>query len=50
MTQEEYIEHEVKLRVHNLRFEHLEAKLNFLIVLVITGILTPILLHWAKLI
>ena len=50
MTKEEYIEHEVKLRVHDYKFKHLDYKLNFIIALGISGIVIPVLLHWAKLI
>ncbi len=54
---EHYIEHEVRLRVndekfksHEKRFDALEAKLNWIITLVISGILIPIVLHGLKLI
>jgi hypothetical protein len=48
MTKDEYIEHEVKLRVHDHKFKMLEAKLNFIIGLGISGVILPVLLHWAK--
>lgn len=48
MTQEEYIEHEVKLRLHDYNFKRMEAKLNLLIGLVISGWLLPIALHFLK--
>ena len=50
MNSEEYIEHEVKLRVHDYKFKILESKLNFLITLGLGGLILPIILHWAKLI
>jgi hypothetical protein len=57
MTQEQYIEHEVKLRVHDERFgvhgerfAKLEAKLNWIITLLVSGMLLPIVLHFFKLI
>lgn len=52
---ETYIEHEVKLRLHDEKFDliradfhKLETKLNSLIALVISGIIIPVLLHWTK--
>lgn len=57
MTTEQYIEHEVKLRVHDERFGvhserfgRLEAKLNWIITLLVSGMLLPIVLHLLKLI
>ncbi len=50
MTTEEYIDHEVRLRVQASEFKRMEAKLNFIITLGIGGILMPVLLHWFKLI
>jgi hypothetical protein len=50
MTNEEYIEHEVKLRVHDRMFKMLEQKLNAIIALCVSGVLLPIILHAAKLI
>ena len=47
---QQYIEHEVKLRVHDHRFRSLELKLNFLIATGITGIILPVVLHWFKVI
>ena len=54
---ETYIEHEVKLRLHDEKFvlmradiHRVDTKLNSVIVLVISGIIIPVLLHWAKLI
>ena len=58
MTREEYIEHEVKLRLHNALFSHidykftaienridkLEGKFNWVIGLILSGILMPIIL------
>jgi hypothetical protein len=52
MTEEQYIEHEVKLRVNDARFNGIEKemaslnqKLNFIIITVITGVLMPVVLH-----
>lgn len=50
MTKDEYIEHEVKLRIHNYKFRTIETKLNWIITLLVSGIVLPILLHLAKLI
>lgn len=50
MTTEQYIDHEVRIRLQEVEFKRMEAKLNFLIALSITGILVPVLLHWLKLI
>jgi hypothetical protein len=47
---EHYIEHEVKLRIHDEKFTRIESKLNWLITLVVSGILIPILLHYLKLV
>jgi len=49
-SNEQYIEHEVKLRVHDWKFKMLEYKLNFLIGIGISGIVLPVILHWVKLI
>ena len=45
MNQEQYIEHEVKLRVHEKQFEMLHMKLNFLISGFIGAIIIPVILH-----
>lgn len=52
MNQEQYIEHEVKLRVQDERFKAIEkavsdinAKFNFVAAFVIGSILVPIILH-----
>lgn len=52
MNQEQYIEHEVKLRLHDARFKHLEKtidKMEKLIYWVIgtfvAAIIIPIILH-----
>ncbi len=57
MTTEQYIEHEVILRVHDERFGvhserfgRLEGKLNWIITLLISEMLLPIVLHLLKLI
>ena len=51
-AQEQYIEHEVKLRLHDAlfkhidyRFERLESKFNWTITLIISGIIIPVILH-----
>ena len=58
MTNEQYIEHEVKIRLHSALFKHLEykidkiesrvdridAKMNGLILLVISGFIMPLIL------
>jgi hypothetical protein len=49
-SNEQYIEHEVKLRLHDHRFKMLESKLNFLIGIGISGVILPVILHWVKLI
>jgi hypothetical protein len=50
--QEQYIEHEVKIRTHDVLFKHLEEKFNkldnkfnWIIALIISGIVIPIVLH-----
>jgi hypothetical protein len=57
MTNEQYIEHEVKIRVHEERFgvNHerfckLESKLNWIISLLVGGMMLPIFLHVLKLV
>jgi len=40
-SNEQYIEHEVKLRLHDWKFKLLEHKLNFLIGLVATNLILP---------
>ena len=50
MTQEHYIEHEVKIRVHDERFKIIEAKLNWIITICVGGWILPIVLHALKLI
>lgn len=69
-TEEQYIEHEVKLRVlkevndgrfisiekgfidkfkmHEKRFDTLESKINWLITLVVSGMILPIFLHFIR--
>lgn len=46
MTQEEYIEHEVKLRVHHHVIKSLNYKMNVLIIIAITGLAMPMLLKY----
>lgn len=50
MTTEQYIEHEVKLRVHDNRFKIIEGKLNWIISLLVGGMVLPIFLHILKLV
>lgn len=44
MTQEQYVEHEVKLRLHDHKFKLLEHKLNFLLGLMASNIILPSIL------
>lgn len=62
--QEQFVEHEVKLRVHDALFKHIDYKFdklenkvskidhkfNFTIILLITSIVIPVLLHYFKLV
>jgi hypothetical protein len=50
MTNDQYIEHEVKLRVHDVKFKIMESKLNWLISLVVGGWIFPVVLHYLKLV
>lgn len=57
MTKEEYIDHEVRLRVNDVKFKLneerlkiLNTKLNFLIGTGVTGIVIPVVLHYLKII
>jgi hypothetical protein len=50
MSTEQYIEHEVKLRVHDHRFKVMESKLNWIISLLVGGMVLPIVLHILKLV
>ncbi len=57
MTMEQYIEHEVKLRlhderfgIHNDKFGKVESKLNWIITLLISGMLIPVALHFLNLV
>lgn len=49
MKDEQYIEHEVKLRVHDEKFRILENKMNWTMGLVVGGWIVPIVLHFLKL-
>jgi tetrahydromethanopterin S-methyltransferase subunit G len=56
-SEENFIAHEVQLRVHDekfksieKRFDHLDNKLNIIIGIVISGVLLPVGLHFLKLI
>lgn len=57
MNQEQYIEHEVKLRVNDEKFmllrenmNRLNAKLNFMQATIIMGIILQIVLHYFRMI
>lgn len=57
MTTEEYIDHEVRLRVndekfkaHDEKFDRLESRLNWIIGLVVGSWILPIILHAVKLV
>jgi len=50
MTTEQYIEHEIKIRVHEHRFKIIEGKLNWIISLLVGGMVLPIVLHILKLV
>lgn len=43
---ENYIEHEVKLRLHDHKFKLIEHKLNFLIGLMATNLILPSILKY----
>lgn len=45
-SNEQYIEHEVKLRLHDHKFKLLDHKLNFLIGLVVTNLILPSVLKY----
>lgn len=49
MDQEQYIDHEVKLRVNDYKFKLMENKLNWIISLVVSGLILPVILHISKL-
>lgn len=56
-SEENFIAHEVQLRVHDekfkaidKRFDHLDNKLNLIIGILISGVLLPVGLHFLKLI
>lgn len=55
-TEENYIDHEVQLRLHDekfkiieKRFDHLDNKLNLIIGIVLGSIIIPVALHFLKL-
>ncbi len=45
MTQEEYIDHEVRIRLQEHLIKSLNYKMNALITIAITGILMPLVLN-----
>ena len=57
MNQEQYIEHEVKIRIHDHKIDNLNKKLNWMIGLsistmglILSSIIIPIILHHYNLI
>lgn len=50
VTMEQYIEHEVRLRIHDERFGKVESKLNWIISLLVSGMLLPVGLHFLHLV
>lgn len=54
MNQEQYIDHEVRIRVLQVstdeRFLRLESKMNWIISLVVGGLVLPVALHFSKLV
>ncbi len=44
MINEAYVEHEVKLRLHDWKFKILETKLNFIIGLMASNLIIPYIL------
>lgn len=50
MNNEQYIEHEVKIRVHDEKFKIIESKLNWLLTMGFGGLILPVILHYLKLI
>jgi len=57
MTEERYIEHEVKLRLNDerfknidKRFDRMDSKLNWIIGIVLGSVFIPVGLHFLKLI
>lgn len=54
VEQEQYIDHEVRIRVmqevNSEKFKRLESKMNWLITLAVSGMLLPVILHYLTLI
>jgi hypothetical protein len=55
-TEESYIEHEVKLRLHEHKFsimekslEHMNSKLNWILGIVLSAVFLPVGLHYLHL-
>ena len=46
MTKDEYIDHEVRLRMLERLYEKLDIKMNAIITIAITGLLLPIILKY----
>lgn len=56
-SEENYISHEVQLRIHEekfkiieKRFDHLDNKLNLIIGIVSSAVIVPVALHFLKLV
>ena len=49
VTFEQYVDHEVQLRVHESRFKAMDSKLNVIISLLLSVIVSPLLVHASKL-
>lgn len=56
-AEESFIEHEVKIRLHDekfniieKKFDHLDNKLNLIIGIILSSVLLPVGLHFLKLI
>jgi hypothetical protein len=54
ITQDQYIEHEIEIRViqrmTDERFLSIESKINWIISLVIGGLVLPVALHFSRLV
>ncbi len=48
MKDENYIEHEVKLRIHEEKFNAMQNKFNFLIGTGVSSVVVPLILHIIK--
>ena len=53
MTQEQYIDHEIRIRLQEHLYKQLNRKLDIIMMAcgaIFTAVFIPILLHWAKLV